>query len=472
MRTVRAGREAVIAMIAGLCSLAIGCSDVTSGDGGAKADAGDLDAVSGLAIDTKIADVPKADALADAGDDTEEPVDAGEMDAKVDTADVKKGFNYECKPLTVEACVTACGSAGQRKCLKEWGPCIPPPEFCGNCADDNCNGLVNEGCPPNANCGPSGDPCPTALIKVAEGNKVGTGTTLHLSATGSFATDKAKVAAWSWSVQTPAGGGGQFMPSAAVAEPSYLADVAGQYLFQLEVTDDKGVKSCAVALATVLVEPNPPVKPSAGCADGTREGFVDSNTYTQIAGCAGAWDKPGLTPDSVVPTCNLQGGNSGTKADGSGCASADLCAAGWHVCKTWQEVAKKSPDGCAGATPADAKPKSLFFALRQPSFNGSVCGTWGDGFNDVFGCGNLGTALEPSKNCGPLDRVMASTKANSCGFNEAEPNLGPWQCLGSGESDLNEGANVTKKACQGTSCQYDGYPVGPSDKGGVLCCHD
>jgi hypothetical protein len=68
--------------------------------------------------------------------------------------------------------------------------------------------------------------------------------------------------------------------------------------------------------------------------------------------------------------------------------------------------------------------------------------------------------------------VLASTQPQSCGFNEAEPNLGPWECLGGSDSHLNEGALVTKDACQGDSCSYDGDPIGASDKGGVLCCRD
>ncbi len=456
------------------CALLAGaCSGVASGPSAlASADA---DASASMAVDAKITDVPLVDALQDLAAGDGQTADAAAQDgvSSADSADAKKsGFNYECKPLTVESCVTACGSAGQRKCLKEWGPCIPPAEFCGNCADDNCNGLVNEGCAPNPLCGPSKQPCPVALIKVAEGAAVGTATLLHLSAAGSYGQGMAKVVQWNWAVQGPAGAAGQFQPSAQVAEPTFLADVAGQYLFQLEIADDKGVAGCAKALATVTAAASPAVAPSVGCADGTREGFVDQAAFPQIAGCSGAWDKPGITPDGLAATCANQGGNSGPKASGSGCSAVDLCAAGWHICKTWQDVAQKSPSGCAGATPADAKPKSLFFALRQPSADGSVCGSWGDGFNDVFGCGNLGTALEPQKNCGPLDRVLASTQVQSCGFNEAEPNLGPWQCLGAGKTHLNEGANVTKKACQNNSCQYDGVPLGPSDKGGVLCCHD
>ena len=391
--------------------------------------------------------------------------------AEADVGD-ETPFEYPCEPGQVQACVTACVSAGRHQCLKDWGPCVPPAEFCGNCADDDCDGQVNEECPPNPECEPPVEKeCPTAVITLDEGTDVGTGTTLHLHGEASTSPNGA-ITLYQWSVQAPVGDDGAFVPTPVHPSPTFQVHLAGAYLFTLDVTDEGGVKSCFPAQVAVTVKPNPPVTPTAGCADGQREGFVDQVTYTHIAGCSGAWDHPGITPESVVPTCGRQGGDDGAHPEGDGCSSADLCADGWHVCSTWSEVAQKSPTGCAGATPPDAAPKSLFFAIRQPSANGSVCGQWGDGFNDVFGCGNLGNGLPAAKNCGPLDRVLASTIANSCGFNEAEPNLGPWQCLGDATSHLNEGATVTKKGCPNDGCSYDGQPVGNSDKGGVLCCRD
>ncbi len=418
---------------------------------------------------------PDATDAADAGEpapDLAEPVpDTAAPDLPADLVD-ETPFEYPCEPGVVEACVTACVSAGQHQCLKDWGPCVPPPEFCGNCADDDCDGVINEECPPNPACEtPPVKECPTAVIAIAEGTNVGTGTELHLDGQGSTSPNGA-ITKYEWSVQAPVGDVGKFTPTATYPTPIYDVHVAGQFLFVLEVTDETGVKSCFPAQVAVNVKPNPPVTPAVGCADGAREGFVDQNAFTHIAGCSGAWDQPGVTPDTVAPTCGRQGGDDGAKADGTGCSSADLCAEGWHVCSTWHEVAAKSPSGCAGATPPDAKPKSLFFALRQPSANGSVCGEWGDGYNDVFGCGNLGNGLPADKSCGPLDRVLASTQPNSCGFNEAEPNLGPWQCLGDASSHLNEGKVVTKKGCPNQGCSYDGVPLGNSDKGGVLCCRD
>ena len=386
--------------------------------------------------------------------------------------EVVNGFDYPCDPMTTQSCVTACGSAGQQKCLKEWGPCVPPGEFCGNCLDDDCDGLVNESCPIRSECLPPIDPgCPVAKITIAEEAPVYTQTTLHLSAEDSY-SDDGEIVQWAWSVEAPAGNGSDFVPGSDVEKPTFEVVVAGLYLFSLEVWDEVGNAGCSAAQVAVNVAPYPPLDPEVGCSDGEREGFVEMESYPHVAGCSGSWSEPGIDPDTVVSTCNLQAGDDGVKPDGQGCSTPDLCAAGWHVCVGWQELAAKSETGCAGATPPDAKPKSLFFALRQPSETGSVCGDWGDGYNDVFGCGNLGAGLGPDKGCGPLDRVLASTQPNTCGFNEAEPPLGPWECKGGQESHLMEGALVTKKACQGNSCSYDGYPIGAWDKGGVLCCRD
>lgn len=381
-------------------------------------------------------------------------------------------FEYPCEPGEVQTCVTACGSVGSHQCLKDWGPCVPPGEFCGNCADDDCDGLVNEDCGDIELCDPIVEPdCPVAVITIAETGSVLTGTVLHLSAALSSSTGGA-ITAWAWSVQSPSGSGAQFQPSSEVEAPSYQAAVAGEHLFSLEVWDEAGFKSCLPAQASMNIQPFPPVDPEIGCADGEREGFLELDTWGHIAACSGAWDQPGVTPDEVQPTCNRGGGDDGDHADGAGCSSIDLCAEGWHLCKTWHEVAEMSPTGCAGAAPPGAAPKSLFFAIRQPSKTHSQCGEWGDGFNDVFGCGNLGHTLQDDKLCGPLDRVLASTQPNSCGYNEAEPSLGPWECNGEGDSHLNEGKHVTKKGCPDMSCSYDGVALGSADKGGVLCCRD
>jgi hypothetical protein len=206
-----------------------------------------------------------------------------------------------------------------------------------------------------------------------------------------------------------------------------------------------------------------------GCADGTREGFTSLSSYPDIAACSGGWTVPGLTL-VMAPACGRGSGNTSGNRDGTGCAAADLCAAGWHVCRGKDEVAVKANGSCADAVPPGAPSSSLFFAVVQASQSNTTCDTSGD--NDVFGCGNLGVQLSSQKNCGVLTRALASTRPGTCGFNEAEPTLGPWQCLGGVQGDLHEGALVTKQGCPNTSCSYSGAPVGNADKGGVLCCRD
>jgi hypothetical protein len=197
--------------------------------------------------------------------------------------------------------------------------------------------------------------------------------------------------------------------------------------------------------------------------------------YPAIAACAGAWSVGGVTRDDMAPTCNRQAGNDSSNKDGAGCSAVDNCAVGWHICKGQLEVAQKAPlKGCDDAVPAGAAPKSLFFAIHQNSTLNSTCDNSTNG-NDVFGCGNLGTDLSPERNCGPLTKVLASMQSGTCGFNEAEPLLGPFVRVGadvSERTDLKEGTLVKKNGCPGNSCAYDGHPVGSSDKGGVLCCRD
>ncbi len=214
-----------------------------------------------------------------------------------------------------------------------------------------------------------------------------------------------------------------------------------------------------------------PPTPEAGCADGEREGFLSWDDYPEIAACSGAWSVGGVTRDDLAPTCGRAAGDDGSLVDGDGCSAADVCAEGWHVCRGQAEVASLA-GSCSGAVPDGTPDKSLFFAVSQHSVENTVCDDSATEANDVFGCGNLGTQLGTDKDCGPLDRALASMQPDSCGFNEAEPDLGPWECVGGSDSHYAEGSLVTKKGCPGNSCSYDGYAVGSSDKGGVLCCRD
>ncbi len=104
--------------------------------------------------------------------------------------------------------------------------------------------------------------------------------------------------------------------------------------------------------------------------------------------------------------------------NGMGCSAADLCAPGFHVCKSEGDVKAHSPTGCINAAPAP----NLFFATGQSSSgcgvcalgtvvnpvvcNGCSCGTNCAQTmlttNDLFGCGSAGAS---SAQCGVLDRT-------------------------------------------------------------------
>ncbi len=178
----------------------------------------------------------------------------------------------------------------------------------------------------------------------------------------------------------------------------------------------------------------------AGCADGSREGFVDTERYPGIAACAGAWSIPGL--DVGAPACERQAGNDGARADGSGCNVEDLCATNWHVCVSPAEVGSLAPDGCGAAT----SDPDTFFLQRTSSAGRGVCD---GGADDLFGCGMVDTSSVPQDMCGLLN-------ARTCCSCRDLRDEG-WAC-GTGSGNTNEASEVTKSD--------------PTQGGGVLCCHD
>lgn len=196
-----------------------------------------------------------------------------------------------------------------------------------------------------------------------------------------------------------------------------------------------------------------------GCADGEREGFLDRARHERIAGCSGGFALPGLLVDEP-PACARRAGDDGPLPTGTGCRSADLCAEGWHVCRSASEVMAASPGGCDGV--AGGEP--AFFASRQSGPGCGICARGGRTCalgecaldcaadprpgslmaNDLFGCGTLGDP--PNPNCAPLDRFSNDL----CGSTTA-----PWSCPGS--TGFDEALVVRKN--------------GP-ERGGVLCCRD
>ncbi len=97
--------------------------------------------------------------------------------------------------------------------------------------------------------------CPTAVIIVQEGEEVIPQTTLHLIGSQSYAAT-GSIDSYLWEVQQPIGSHQVLLPSATVADPTFEANVAGPYVFRLNVVDSSGTESCVPAETTVFVKPD------------------------------------------------------------------------------------------------------------------------------------------------------------------------------------------------------------------------
>ncbi len=187
---------------------------------------------------------------------------------------------------------------------------------------------------------------------------------------------------------------------------------------------------------------------SAGCADGTREGFSSVDDYPDIAACAGGWQIPGFAlgltgTGTTSPACQRHGGNDGVRPDGLGCSVADLCAEGWHVCESAHEFSTKATD-CRDALPP-AGGALVFYGTRQRGPDKTCDLLNQTGTNNVYGCGNFGSPAMAA--CAPFTRMIrdADCKANP-----------PWMCVdGPIDYNVSELLDVTKPG---------------SAHGGVLCC--
>ncbi len=171
-----------------------------------------------------------------------------------------------------------------------------------------------------------------------------------------------------------------------------------------------------------------------GCADGTRDALIDQAVYPNIAACAGGFGIPGVHVDA--PQCNRQGGNHGPLPDGMSCSIDDLCAAGWHLCISMEEVFAAGLVDCGGISW-----NTQFFVTRQSGEGSSTCGATGT--NDLYGCGDIGYPKIVA--CNPLNR----STGNLC-----SDLMGPWACRANAFDEAN---NVVKTG---------------SDYGGALCCVD
>lgn len=183
---------------------------------------------------------------------------------------------------------------------------------------------------------------------------------------------------------------------------------------------------------------------AVGCADGTREGFIDLRGWRNIAGCAGGFEVPGLLdPAARSPQCDRAAGDTGMNPTGAGCSVTDLCAEGWHVCAGPEEVARLSPTDCESA--ADSEHEQ-FFLVRSGASPQGVCGPDPTAANDLHGCGSLGQP--EAESCQPLERRLS--------FADCLASMGAWQC--GGPDDPHREATVVSKP--------------GAAQGGALCCRD
>lgn len=187
--------------------------------------------------------------------------------------------------------------------------------------------------------------------------------------------------------------------------------------------------------------------PTCGCSDGFREAFIDRDAQPNLAGCAGAFDVPGVTTDaSLAPACDRQAGDDGANRNGMGCSVEDLCSAGWHVCKSAAELgARSTTGGCEAADPGTP----AFWLTRQAQ-TGSLDGGAPDecaaapAIHNLTGCGSLGQPSAAS--CAPLLRTM---RQDDCIPTQA------WYCGDGVENGLDEARIVRKTRVA---------------EGGVVCC--
>ena len=257
---------------------------------------------------------------------------------------------------------------------------------------------------------------------------------------------------------------------------------------QVKETCDEVDNDCDGETDEGLPETGPCTPTVVGCADATREGFMQWATYPLIASCGGAWTDP--NPNDP-PTCGRAAGNHGTNKPGTGCGAADLCATGWHVCYGPDDVAERTgANACAHAVdpnypnfgsglPDDSisvPPGGAFFATTATTTDG-VCA---DGVNapvdppdvldviamdNVFGCGNMGAV--PQLACGALDRAANTLcaylrDAADSGLDNPATDYGyallaewGWSC---GVTVGDELANLVK--------------LYPDRQGGVMCCRN
>jgi hypothetical protein len=236
-----------------------------------------------------------------------------------------------------------------------------------------------------------------------------------------------------------------------------------------------------------------------GCADGTREGFLNYIKFPKIAACGGAWSVKGV--HNVTPACSRAAGNDGTNKAGTGCNVTDLCASGWHVCFGKVDVLSRNALGCVNIM--DGAKSPAFFLARTSSTGAFDCSQDSTLFggpgtsNDIFGCGDLGcpmvqgTCATGTDNCDPLKDCKTCPTGYKC-LNGSSCTAGTCYPLTTGSHDLCKGlrndggcgswcnhlgkyTSLSNTWDCGTDTTQEANNVikdDPDTQGGVLCCQN
>ena len=99
------------------------------------------------------------------------------------------------------------------------------------------------------------DTCPVAVIQIEEGEEVIPQTILHVHGENSY-SNAGNITKYEWTVEQPALSASVFVPTESYPTPSFEANVAGKYIFRLDVWDEYGRKSCFSHEAVVFVVPD------------------------------------------------------------------------------------------------------------------------------------------------------------------------------------------------------------------------
>ncbi len=191
--------------------------------------------------------------------------------------------------------------------------------------------------------------CPTAVIQVKEGEEVTPQTKLHLSGDHSFSA-AGPLAKFQWSVSQPPGSASLFLPSASAPNPIFEVNVAGTYVFYLDLWDDTGQKSCETAQYVVHVGTEGPLAVEMiWNTPGDPDAWMEPNAQLQLHALA-----PEATGGLDV---DGDGGADGWFGPGDAVSGGfwALEASAAPVTGTWRVAVHGVDDGGHGESVADVR---------------------------------------------------------------------------------------------------------------------